>query len=108
AVDVSACEPDGDRQVFSYEATGGRLLLRGSDPGALASGFYHYAKNHGGAQFTWDEHTLDLPAPLPDAPPTRRTTELTTRYYLNFVTFSYSAAYWGWERWEREIDWMAL
>ncbi|MBZ2194981.1 alpha-N-acetylglucosaminidase [Occultella gossypii] len=108
AVDVSTCEPDGDRQVFSYEATGGRLRLRGSDPGALASGFYHYAKNHGGAQFTWDERTLDLPAPLPDAPPTRRTTELTTRYYLNFVTFSYSAAYWGWERWEREIDWMAL
>ncbi|TDE92657.1 alpha-N-acetylglucosaminidase [Occultella glacieicola] len=108
AVDLGLCGRDGDRQVFSYEADAGRLRLRGSDPSALASGFYHYAKSHGGAQFTWDDAALDLPTPLPDAPATRRSTELTTRYYLNFVTFSYSAAYWDWDRWEREIDWMAL
>src|SRR5690606_12281021 len=30
------------------------------------------------------------------------------RYYLNYVTFNYSMAWWDWEQWEREIDWMAL
>lgn len=29
-------------------------------------------------------------------------------YYLNVCTFSYSLVWWGWERWEREIDFMAL
>ena len=29
-------------------------------------------------------------------------------YYLNFCTFSYTTAYWDWDRWQREIDWMAL
>ncbi|MBQ2298751.1 MAG: alpha-N-acetylglucosaminidase, partial [Bacteroidaceae bacterium] len=30
------------------------------------------------------------------------------RYYLNYCTFSYSMSVWTWERWEQEIDWMAL
>lgn len=27
---------------------------------------------------------------------------------MNVCTVSYSAAWWNWSRWEREIDWMAL
>lgn len=30
------------------------------------------------------------------------------RYYQNVCTFSYSAVWWDWPRWQREIDWMAL
>ena len=30
------------------------------------------------------------------------------RYYLNYCTYSYSLAFWDWERWENEIDWMAM
>ncbi|OAY30937.1 alpha-N-acetylglucosaminidase [Manihot esculenta] len=29
-------------------------------------------------------------------------------YYQNAVTSSYTFAWWDWERWEKEIDWMAL
>lgn len=29
-------------------------------------------------------------------------------FYQNVVTMSYSMAYWDWQRWEQEIDWMAL
>jgi alpha-N-acetylglucosaminidase len=29
-------------------------------------------------------------------------------YYLNFCTFGYTTAWWGWTEWEQEIDWMAL
>jgi hypothetical protein len=30
------------------------------------------------------------------------------RQYFNYCTFSYTAAWWHWERWQREIDWMAM
>ena len=30
------------------------------------------------------------------------------RYNFNYCTFSYTMAFWDWERWEKEIDWMAL
>ena len=30
------------------------------------------------------------------------------RYYQNVCTVSYSMAWWDWDRWQKEIDWMAL
>ena len=38
----------------------------------------------------------------------RQETAMQNRYYLNYCTYSYSMAFWDWERWEKEIDWMAL
>lgn len=38
----------------------------------------------------------------------RMETPLTMRYDFNYCTFSYSMAFWDWDRWEKEIDWMAL
>ncbi|KAK8198699.1 hypothetical protein M8818_006566 [Zalaria obscura] len=30
------------------------------------------------------------------------------RYHFNTVTFSYTAAFWDWNEWELQLDWMAL
>jgi len=30
------------------------------------------------------------------------------RYYFNTCTYGYSMPWWDWDRWERELDWMAL
>jgi hypothetical protein len=30
------------------------------------------------------------------------------RYDFNYCTYSYTMAFWDWDRWEKEIDWMAL
>lgn len=30
------------------------------------------------------------------------------RYYQNVCTFGYTSAWWQWDHWERNIDWMAL
>lgn len=92
---------------FSYQARGGRLRLSGEDPVAAAAGFHHYCTHHLDQRFTWTATTLEMPAELPDAVFSAET-ELTHRYYLNFVAYGYSSAFWGWERWEKEIDWMAL
>jgi alpha-N-acetylglucosaminidase len=37
-----------------------------------------------------------------------RKTPYTFRYYLNYCTFNYTMSWWNWERWQKEIDWMAL
>lgn len=95
--------------VAEYECSGGVLVLRGSDPVAAASAYAQYLKAHGGRQLTWDQPRLvPAPASWPHAPRTRLTTSFRIRYYLNVVTYGYSTAYWDWDRWEREIDWMAL
>ncbi|MEN3612134.1 alpha-N-acetylglucosaminidase TIM-barrel domain-containing protein [Plantactinospora sp. ZYX-F-223] len=98
-----------DAAVGGYECRSGVLTLRGSDPVAAASAFAQYLKAYAGRQVTWDQPRLEPPpASWPEAPPTRLTTPFPIRYYLNAVTYGYSAAYWDWDRWEQEIDWMAL
>ncbi|WP_308798084.1 alpha-N-acetylglucosaminidase [Agromyces silvae] len=93
---------------YEHEIAGGRLILRGTDAITLAVAARDAAAELGSGS-SWDSpRWLDLPARLDDRPPIARATRLRTRYYLNFVTYGYTAAYWDWDRWEREIDWMAL
>ncbi|NBE83998.1 alpha-N-acetylglucosaminidase [Micromonospora rubida] len=108
-VRVEGVPAGGDAAAAGYECRDGVLTLRGSDAVAAASAFSQYLKAHAGRQVTWDQPRLDpRPQPWPDAPPTRLTSPFPVRYYLNAVTYGYSAAYWDWDRWEQEIDWMAL
>jgi len=92
----------------SFVARGGTLTVRGTDLPAAASAFAAYLQSHG-QRLTWESSTL---APgwtaWPDAPDTAQTTGCGIRYHLNVVTHGYSAAFWDWPRWERELDWMAL
>jgi len=51
---------------------------------------------------------LKLPEVLPSTNPIKVTSTGPVRYYENVCTLSYSFAFWNWERWQRELDWMAL
>lgn len=93
---------------FSYHAAEDRLRLRGTDQIAIAAAFHHYCSEHLGLRFTWQRRRLDLPDTFTDAYDEKGATELVHRYYLNFVTYGYTMAFWDWQRWEQEIDWMAL
>jgi alpha-N-acetylglucosaminidase len=92
--------------AFEIEASGGRVLLRGTSGVAIASALRHYLKACG-RHVTWDEPAPSLPDRLP-ALRARVTSPWRYRYHFNFCTFGYSTAFWNWARWEREIDWMAL
>ena len=86
----------------------GRILLSGSDPLCAAAAFGHYLKYDLGCSVSWCGSNLRLPDPLPAPAPLRRVIRQKYRVYMNYCTHSYSAAWWDWARWEREIDMMAL
>ncbi|MDQ0895321.1 alpha-N-acetylglucosaminidase [Agromyces ramosus] len=98
---------DGEA-IGAYEASAGLLTLRGTDAVAAASALSRYLQRNG-RRITWESPRLE-PAfdAWPDAPQTTIRTPFAIRYYLNMVTHGYSAPYWDWPRWERELDWMAL
>jgi len=100
---------NGDKDVFEIESKNGKIEISGNDGVAIASGLYYYLKNYANCQITWNGTNLKLPSPLPMVPhKVRKNTPYDYRYYLNYCTFSYSMCWWAWERWEKEIDWMAL
>lgn len=101
--------PAVDRHpVYEYSCSKGVLTVKGSSGVALARGAYAYLREHGNAMVTWSGRNIQLPVTFPDAQPTRVVSPYEFVEYLNPCTFGYSTPFWNWERWERELDWMAL
>ncbi|GAB2484593.1 alpha-N-acetylglucosaminidase [Promicromonospora xylanilytica] len=98
----SAAHSAGD-----YRAEHGRLTVRGTDAVSASVALARYVRTHLGTRLSWQRPHVDR-RPLPDAGRTAVSSPHELRYYLNVVTFGYSTPFWGWDRWEREIDWMAL
>ena len=94
---------------FELDQKGDKPLVRGNSPVSIAMGINWYLKYHAGIHLSWNGMTTRLPDKLPPVKQKERhETTLALRYDLNYCTYSYSMAFWTWERWEREIDWMAL
>lgn len=100
--------PDGI-DFFELDQKRGKVIVRGNNYVSVATGINWYLKYYAGIHLSWNKMTASLPDKLPPVPvKERRETAKTSRYYLNYCTFSYSMAFWDWERWQQEIDWMAL
>jgi len=94
---------------FELSAQNGKILIKGNNGVSMASGLNWYLKKYCNAQFTIIDEQLSLPDKLP-LPKTaeRIKTDYKFRYFFNVCTFSYTMAWWNWDQWERQIDWMAM
>ena len=104
------CElQSGDKDFFELDQRGSKVVVRGNSNVSIAVGINWYLKYYAGVHLSWNNMHAKLPAVLPSVPRMERhETDLRLRYYFNYCTFSYSMAFWDWERWQQEIDWMAL
>lgn len=110
-------QPDTTPDTAEYRAEAGHLTIRATGAVAASVALARYVRDHLGTRLTWQRPRISArttgsspvsASPLPDAPRTTVSSPHEVRYYLNVVTFGYSTPFWGWDRWEREIDWMAL
>ncbi|KAK2440253.1 alpha-N-acetylglucosaminidase [Trifolium repens] len=95
---------------------GPEIIIRGTTGVEIVSGLHWYLKYWCGAHVSWDKtggvQTTSIPKPgsLPllkdEGVKIKR--PVPWNYYQNVVTSSYSFVWWDWERWEKEVDWMAL
>jgi alpha-N-acetylglucosaminidase len=100
---------ENGKDVFELETAGGKTVLRGSNGLSIASALNYYLRHYCHCLLSWNGSNLSLPAALPVVEQKiRKVTPYRYRYYLNYCTFNYSMAWWNWERWQQEIDWMAL
>ena len=108
-LEVIPTDAQSGEDVFEVDARKGKVVLRGNNPVALASAFHWYLKYTCKAQLSWFGDQLNLPERLPlPAAKERRTIGGKYRAYFNYCTLSYTAPWWDWERWQREIDFMAM
>lgn len=98
-----------DADYFEVGSKDGKILLKGNNTIALATAFNWYLKYTCNAQVSWFGDQLDLPKKLPIPISTdRHDINGKRRVYFNYCSISYTAPWWNWERWQREIDYMAM
>ncbi|KAJ3683836.1 hypothetical protein LUZ60_014063 [Juncus effusus] len=102
--------------IYNSTKHGPEIMIEGTSGVELASGLHWYLKYYCGAHISWNKtggvqlHTVPPPGALPrvDKKGLKVVRPVPWNYYQNVVTSSYSFVWWNWDRWEREIDWMAL
>ncbi|MCM4155741.1 alpha-N-acetylglucosaminidase [Gramella sp. AN32] len=100
---------EGGKDVYELESRNNKIVLRGNDGVSIASALNLYLKYYTHSSITWNGVNLNLSKPLPVVPEKiRNVSPHKYRYYLNYCTYNYSMSWWNWERWQWEIDWMAL
>lgn len=104
-----AIEAENGKDTYELDSKDGKIILRGNNSGSVAAAFGWYLKYTLKQNISWCGKRITVfegELPLPDF--YRRVIEQKYRVYMNYCTHSYSAAWWNWDRWEYEIDMMAL
>jgi len=106
---IGSIPQESGRDVFELDSRNGKIMLRGNNGLSIASALNYYLKNYCFCDIGWNGTNLKLPVNLPLVKhKIHKTTPYQYRYYLNYCTFNYSMSWWDWDRWQKEIDWMAL
>lgn len=105
---IGASRDDG-KDWFSLYGEDGRIVLEGNNGVSLSSAFKTWLEDYCHCQITWCGENLKLPDNLPV--PTNKITKVSPykwRYCLNYCTFNYTMSWWKEDRWQKEIDFMAM
>ena len=108
---IDANLAENGKDVFIITSQNGKPCIKGNTQLSVATGINWYLNHHAHINLTWNNLTTDLSQvelPVPTGEPEKHVCNTTYRYDFNTCTFSYSMAFWTWERWQQEIDWMAL
>lgn len=100
----------------SSSQSGPQIMIKGTTAVEIASGLHWYLKYWCGAHVSWDKtggaqiDSVPKPGSIPFVKDEGFIIQrpVPWNYYQNVVTSSYSYVWWDWQRWEKEIDWMAL
>ena len=93
---------------YSLQVEDDVLTVKGSSQVAMCKGFHDYILDKGYGIASWSCNRLDFPSELEDMEETIVRSPYEKHLFFNVCTFGYTAPFWDWNRWEKEVDWLAL
>lgn len=93
---------------YQVSASEGELQVSASSVSTGTYGAYQYLRNAGALSVSWEGKRVNLPQQFADFTGSKVSTAFDYRTYLNVCAYGYTTPFWDWQRWEKEIDWMAL
>ena len=106
---VSPESREGKDWFAFYTSDKGKIVLEGNNGVSVASALHRYLRQYCHWHWSWCGSSTGLPDVLPL--PEERVEKISPykyRYYLNYCTFNYSMSWWDRDRWQQEIDFMAM
>lgn len=95
--------------IFELKSDKDKVIIRGNNANSMAVGLNYYLKHYCLSYVSWfSTDSVQLPDVLPLVTPVQVSAKCKNRFFLNYCTFGYTMPWWGWNEWERFIDWMAL
>lgn len=100
----------GKADIFSLRSEGSKIVVCGNNAISMAVGLNYYLKNYCLCEVSWQHfNPVSMPSNLPVVKGViTREARVNCRFFLNYCTYGYTMPWWGWQEWERLIDWMAL
>jgi alpha-N-acetylglucosaminidase len=110
AIDFEIISSDNGKDVFELQSIDDKLIIRGNSILSQAVGLNWFLKYYCNTSVSWYASSpVQLPESMPKVPAkVRQNCKCEYRFFLNYCTFGYTMPWWGWDKWERLIDWMAL
>lgn len=99
----------GSQDRYTISAAKGRVFVKANNYISAFTGIYDYLKKYCGVQLSWcGNRKISIKELVMFDGTQSRTIEQKFRVYMNYCTLDYSMAWWDFDRWEQEIDFMAM
>lgn len=107
--ELRTIESADGKDTYSVFCENGKIVICGNCKISQAMGYYEYLKTYCGVNLS---HCGNTEINVTEAPlfegKLEKIIPQKKRAYLNYCTLGYSFAFWKWDKWEKEIDFMAM
>lgn len=106
-INISLCQ--GEKDFFKIDCAGNKLNISANNCISAFHGLYEYLKKYCNVQLSWcGNRNIEIDSLKMFDGVFSKTIEQKYRVYLNYCTLDYSMCWWDFEKWEKEIDFMAM
>src|SRR5699024_6543750 len=97
------------KDYYEISDEDGKIRIVGNEGVSLTAGLNHYLKYYCNVHVSQQTSQVNMPDTIPAAGSViRKESPYEIRYAYNYCTLSYTMAFWGYDEWQRELDYFAL
>ncbi|MBQ8235054.1 MAG: alpha-N-acetylglucosaminidase N-terminal domain-containing protein, partial [Clostridia bacterium] len=94
---------------YEISMKNGKVLIKGDEGVSIATGLNYYLKYFCKVHVSQQTEQVTMPATIPQVKETVRVeSPYEVRYAYNYCTLSYTMPFYGFDEWQRELDYLAL
>lgn len=100
---------NGSIDYYNITACDGRVNIKANCFISACNGIYNYLKRYCRVQYSWcGNNKIDIKEPVMFDGEMYKEIHQKYRVYMNYCTLDYTMCWWDFDRWEKEIDFMAM